>query len=412
MPFEPLQNRPLLVWPVYGLCASLPLSMAGISIFKLLTLLTALVVLVAALLQGRRLLELRAAPTLLALGMLGALAASLSYTSVSLTEALTALTKYGKLLLIPAIAVLVRSRAQAVTALRVYFITQSFVVLTSWLLFAGLSLPWVPAQRCALTVVYSCSLDQAILTSGFAALAWHLRADFPTRFGPTFAVAMAALAALNLLFALPGRTGHICLFAIVAVGVWWTMPRKLRPLAVLAPFVAFALAMLLSPQFNQRYAEVIFEVKAYQSEAKGHLETSSGLRLNYWRKSLQAMAEKPVFGYGVGSWQQQYWRLEPSARSSDTASIRNPHQEFLLWGVQLGAVGILLFSSWLVSFWWASRNFAAPAMRATVSLLVVFIVACSLNSALYDGLVGDYFCALLAVLLTLGRYPPSSVSHR
>jgi O-antigen ligase len=411
MNFEFLRNRNPLAWPVYGLCAFLPLSIAGIGIFKLITILTALLVLVAALVAGRRLTELRTVPTILTLCMLGALAASLSYTSVSLTDALSALTKYGKLLLIPAIAVLIRSRAQAVTALGVYFITQSFVVLTSWLLFAGLSLPWVPAQRCALAVVYSCSLDQAILTAGFAALGWHLRADFPTRFGPSIALTMAALAALNLLFVLPGRTGQICLFAATAVGVWWAMPRKLRPLAVLTPFVAFALAMLLSTQFNQRYAEVVSEVKAYQSEAQGHLATSSGLRLNYWRKSLQAIAEKPMFGYGVGTWQQQYWRLEPSARSSETASVRNPHQEFLFWGVQLGSVGIVLFTLWLGSFWWASRHFAPSAMRATVSLLVVFIVACVLNSALYDGLVGDYFCALLAVLLTLGRHSAPAMSH-
>ncbi len=411
MNFEFLRHRNPLAWPVYGLCAFLPLSIAGIGIFKLLTTLTALVVMVMALVAGRRLIELRTLPTVLALCMLGALAASLAYTSVSLTEALSVLTKYGKLLLIPAIAVLIRSRAQAVTALRVYFITQSFVVLTSWILFAGLNLPWVPAQRCAVAVVYSCYLDQAILTAGFAALAWHLRADFSTRHGPVFAVAMAALAALNLLFALPGRSGQICLFAIVALGIWWAMPRKLRPLALLAPVAGFALAMLLSTQFNQRYTVVVSEVTAYRSDAEERLATSSGQRLNYWQKSLQAIADKPMFGYGVGTWQQQYWRLEPGARSSGTASVRNPHQEYLFWGVQLGAVGVLLLVSWLGSMGWESRNFALPAMRATVSFLLVFAIACALNSALYDGLVGDYFCALLAVLLVLGRHSPAAVSQ-
>jgi O-antigen ligase len=411
MNFKFLRNRNLLAWPVYGICAFLPLSIAGIGIFKLFTILTALPVIVLALIAGRRLPELRAVPTVLTLCMLGALAASLSYTSVSFTEALSVLTKYGKLLLIPAIAVLVRNRAQAVTALCVYFFAQIFVVVTSWLLFAGLALPWVPAQRCDIAAVYSCYLDQAILTAGFAAIAWHLRADFPTRYGPTFAMAMAALAALNLLFALPGRTGQICLFGTVAMGVWWAMPRKLRPLALLAPFAAFALAMLLSTQFNQRYTAVFSEIKAYQSDTGGHQETSSGERLNYWRKSLQAIAEKPVFGYGVGTWQQQYWRMESGAPSRNTAGIRNPHQEFLLWGVHLGALGILLFASWIAGIWWTSRNFTTPAMRATVSFLIVFIVACLLNSALYDGLVGDYFCALLAVLLRLGRYSPATTSH-
>jgi O-antigen ligase len=411
MNFEFLRHRNPLAWPVYGLCAFLPLSIAGIGVFKLLTILTALPVLVVALLKGRQLVALRTAPTVLALCMLGALAASLTYTSVSITEALSVLTKYGKLLLIPAIALLIRSRAQAVTALRVYFCTQSFVLLTSWLLFAGLKLPWVPTDRCTVAVVYSCYLDQAILTAGFIAIAWHLRADFPTRYGHHFAIATAALAALNLMFALPGRTGQVCLFAVIAIGIWWTMPRRLRPLAVLAPVIAFGLAMTLSTQFNLRYKAVFSEVKVYQSQNGGHQETSSGQRLNYWWKSIQAISEKPLLGHGVGSWQQQYWRLESSARSSNTASVRNPHQEYLFWGVQLGAVGVLLLAAWLGSFWWASRNFVPPEMRATVSLLVVFALACALNSALYDGLVGDYFCTLLAVLLVLGRHSPPPVSQ-
>jgi O-antigen ligase len=281
MHFEFLRHRNPLAWPVYGLCAFLPLSIAGISVFKLLTILTALSVLVVALLKGRQFVELRTAPTVLALCMLGALAASLTFTSAPITEALSALTKYGKLLLIPAVAVLIRSRAQAVTAILAYFFAQIFVLITSWLLFAGLQLPWVPTNRCAVAVVYSCYLDQAILTAGFAATAWHLRADFPTRYGPNFAVAMVALAVLNLLFALPGRTGQVCLFAAIALGIWWTMPRKLRPLAVLAPFVAFALAMLLSTQFNQRYKAVFSEIKVYQAQTGGHQATSSGQRLNY-----------------------------------------------------------------------------------------------------------------------------------
>jgi O-antigen ligase len=406
-----LKNPNLHAWPVYGLCAFLPLSIAGISIFKLITILAALGVLIVALIKGRQLMELRTGPTVLALCMLGALAASLTYTSVSITEAVSVLTKYGKLLLIPAIAVLIRSRAQAVTALQVYFCTQIFILLTSWLLFAGLKLPWVPTDRCAVAVVYSCHLDQAILTAGFATLAWHLRADFPSRYGRHIAIAMTALAALNLLFALPGRTGQICLFATIALSAWWAVPRKLRPLAVLVPFAALSLAMLLSTQFNQRYTLLLSEVNAYQAEAGEYKESSTGQRLNYWQKSLVAISEKPLLGYGVGTWQQQFWRLEAGAPSQVSARVRNPHQEFLFWGVQLGAVGVLLLVTWMASFCWTSRQFSPPVMQATVSLLMVFMVACALNSALYDGLVGDYFCALLAVLLVLGRHSRPAASQ-
>jgi O-antigen ligase len=406
MIFKTLQRRTPLAWPVYGLCAFLPLSIAGIGVFKLLSLLAGLVVLFAALFKGTRLLALRTGPTVLALCLLGALAVSLGYTSVPLAEALGVLTKYGKLLLIPAVALLVRSRQQAVTAIGIYVATQSFVVLSSWLLFLGLHLPWVPAVTNGIGVVYSSYLDQAIFTAGLAAIAWHLRRDFPGRYGPSIAMAIAALAVLNLLFVLTGRSGQVCLIAAVAVTVWWAMPRKLRPFAVLAPFVAFGLAMLLSAQFSQRYQAVFSEVNAYQSQTAGYKETSSGERLNYWRKSLQAMAERPLLGYGVGTWQQQYHRMELGKPTPATFGARNPHQEYLFWGVQLGAVGIVLLVAWMLSMYIEARKFEDTVMRATVSLLVVFAVASALNSALYDGLVGDYFCALLAVLLTLGRYSP------
>lgn len=404
MNFELSRSRSVLAWPVYGLCAFLPLSIAGIGIFKLLCTLTALLVLIVAIAKGRRLVELRTGPTVLALCMLGALAVSLLYTSAALDEALGVFAKYGKLLLIPAVAMLIRSREQAITALRFYFSTQCFVLISSWLLFAGLTLPWVPAGRNALAVVYSSYLDQAILTAGFAALAWHLRADFPTRYGPRIAVAMAVLAALNLLFALPGRSGQLCLIGAIAIGLWWAMPRVLRPMAVAAPFVAFGLAMALSPHFRQGYTVAYAEVKAYQANPNGDRISSAGDRLNYWQKSLQIMSEKPVLGHGVGSWRQRYWDVMGDKLPERNASVRNPHQEFLFWGVQLGAAGLLLLATWMGSIWWQARRFEPSVGRATVSLLVVFLVACTFNSALYDGLVGDYFCALLAVLLAFGSF--------
>lgn len=406
MTFEPPRSRPWLAWPVYGLCAFLPLSIVGIGVFKLLTLLTGLAVLLVALVHIKPIAALRTGPSLLALAMLAALAVSLSYTSVPMLEALSVLTKYSKLLLIPAVALLIRSRQQAILALGIYLLTQTFVLLSSWLLFLGLHLPWVPAVTNGIGVVYSSYLDQAIFTAGFAAIAWHLRRDFPTRYGPSVAIALSGLALLNLLFVLPGRSGQVCLIAAIAITIWWAMPRKIRPIAVLAPFVVFGMAMLLSSTFNQRYAAVFSEVNAYQAQSQGFKDSSSGERLNFWRKSLQAMADKPVLGHGVGSWQQQYHRMEGGKPSAATTGVRNPHQEYLFWGVQLGGVGVLLLVAWLFSIYWQARRFEASAMRATVSLLVVFAVASALNSALYDGLVGDYFCALLAVLLMLGRYSP------
>jgi O-antigen ligase len=404
-----LQKHPLHVWPVYGLCGFLPLSMAGISIFKLLVVLTGFVFLCIALIHRKRIDVLYTKPTIMGLAMLIALATSLIYSSVPLAEGLSVVTKYAKLLLIPIVALLINNRKQAITALGIYVSAQSFIVISSWLLFLNIPLIWVPDSGKAVGVMYSSYLDQALLTAGFAALVWHLRHDFPTKNGPTIAMLLSALAGLNLLFVLTGRSGQICLIAAAAITAWWSLPKKMRLFALILPFAGFATAMLISPQLNQRYTMVLLEVAAYQSQSEGYKDSSSGQRMNYWRKSLEAASERPVLGYGVGTWQQQFQRLESGQLSEVSTHVRNPHQEYLFWAVQLGILGVLLLVTWLASFWWESRQFEVSVMRATVSFLMVFAVACALNSALYDGLVGDYFCTLLALLLALGRYTSSSM---
>jgi O-antigen ligase len=402
-----LKSRPYLAWPAYGLCAFLPLSIAGISVFKLLVLLLALGVLLSALVQRRSIPSLRSYCVLATLTLLSVMALSLGYTSATEREALEALAKYSKLLLVPAMILLLRSQNEALTALKIYTLTQSFVLLSSWLLFAGLKLPWSPDDRNAIGVVYSSYLDQAILTAGFAALVWHLRAEFPGKWGAKIAIVLALLAALNLVFVLQGRSGQVCLIAAIGVSAWWAVPRRLKILAITVPFLAFGLAAMLSSQFNQRYAAVVNEIKAYQIQSQNYKDTSSGERLNFWQKSVQAISEKPLLGHGVGAWQQQYLRLENGNPSPGTAHVRNPHQEYLLTGVQLGLVGIFLLLAWQASFVWEARQFATAAQRAMLSLLAVFVVACCFNSAIYDAVVGDYFCTLLAVLWCLGRHVPN-----
>ncbi len=385
--------------------------MAGISIFKLLVILFAAGALLTAMAKGRPVAALRELPVKLTLALLAVLALGIVYSSASSAEALSTFGKYGKLLLIPAIWILIQSREQAVTSLRFYFVTQSFVVICSWLLFFGVPLPWVPAIRSASSVVFSSYLDQAILTAGFAALAWHLRKEFSFRMDQWLPVALCLLAVLNLVFVLQGRSGQVCLIAAIGLAAWQATPPKLRPIALLAPVAAFGVAMAMSAQFNQRYVSVVNEIRVFQAKTDSYKNSSSGERLNYWHKSLQAIAEKPVLGHGTGAWQQQYWRFENGKPSVATAQAKNPHQEYLFWATQLGIGGMLLLILWQGSFAWQARNYPTSEKYAALSLLAVFVVACSFNSALYDGLVGDYFCTLLAVLACLGRYSSSAPSH-
>ena len=109
--------------------------------------------------------------TLAVLTVLGVFTLSLSWTSASAYEALSGLSKYGKLLVIPIILALTRTRHEALLALAAFAATQFFLLMSSTLQFAGFSLPWV-ISRGAVTdfATFSSYLDQGIMNAVFAGI--------------------------------------------------------------------------------------------------------------------------------------------------------------------------------------------------------------------------------------------------
>ena len=395
-------------WPVYLTAAMLPFSLAATNLFKLLMVVFALVTLSMHFMRREPLPGFSKLRTPMLVGlMLAALALSLLYTSAPLREALHDLNKYAKLLIIPLVLVLVRRRREAMVAVGVYVAVETFVLLTSYLLAMGLNLPWVVkplSVRLYVATVYSSYLDQSIMTVGLAALAWHLRSEFPGRYGRRFAIGLGVLCTVNVLLLLPGRSAQVALLAALALALFWAVPGRGRPAALLAPLLLLAGVMAMSPHFRDRVTAVVSESIAY---SKGdRTPTSSGTRLGFWQQSVDALREKPLTGFGVGSWNNVYRRLEGSALSPAFSGVRNPHQEYLLWGVQLGLGGIALLLAFQLALLRDASRFRPDIRHATWSVVAIFAVVCLFNSTLFDALIGDYFCFLFGLLLALGSHTP------
>jgi O-antigen ligase len=394
------------VWPVYLLAAAVPVSLLLVNVAKAFAFVFALCVLLAALLRGRRLpWRSQLLTPFVIVAMLGVLAASLLYTAAPIDQAVHDFGKYGKLLEIPLILVLVRSRREAQIALAFYAAAQTFILASSYLLSAGVTPPWVyksVAERQSVGTVFSSYLDQSIMTAGLAALCWHLRALVPGRRGKQVAVVVAALCAFNVMFLLPGRTGQAALLAAIALALWWAVPRHGKWLALAVPPLLLAGAMAVSPSFRDRIDAIALEARAYrQGDAA---PTSTAVRLNYWQRSLEMIAERPLTGWGVGSWNDEYRRLEGSRLRQDAADLRNPHQEYLLWGAQLGLGGIALLVAFLGFAARDARAFTVDIRRAAWTIVAMLAVVCLFNAVLFDAFIGDYFCVILGLLLAQGVY--------
>jgi len=391
-------------WPVYVMAAAVPVSLAATNIAKVVMFLFALAVALAALAQGRRLPLLASLRTpAVVLLLISLLALTLLYTTAPMDIAVHDYIKFTKLLVIPLVLILMRSRREVLIALAAYVVMQTFVVVTSYLLSMNLDVPWVfKADRLSLGTVYSSYLDQSIMTVGFGVLAWHLRGEFPGRHGNKLAMVLAVLCAVNVLLLLPGRSGQVALAVAGSLALLRGLPAHNRPAALFAPLLVIAFVMAVSPHFRDRASAVVSEARAYSQGDPA--PTSSGVRLNYWQRSVEALVERPLTGYGVGSWNTEYRRLEGDQLRADAMTVRNPHQEYLLWGVQMGLGGIALLLLFLATLWRDASRFAPAERDAAQSLVVVFAVVCLFNSALFDALIGDYFCVLLGLLLALGLH--------
>jgi len=392
---------------VYAIAAAIPLSLAATNMIKVVALAVALVAL-AADWHARRpspVAGLRSVQV--AMVMLAALALSQAWAVVPPLEGWSAVMKYGsKLILIPVIAILVRTRREASIAVSVLVAVQVFVLLSSCLLYLGVPAPWALPLRNSPATVFSSYLDQSIMTAGLAALCWNLRADFPGRHGRWVAAALALVALANVIAMLPGRSGQVAAIVVVTLALLWQLPRRWLVAGMFAPVALAAAAAVVVPQFRERIIITVNELQAYQSSNDAN--TSSGQRLTYWYRSLQSMGENPLAGSGAGSWNREYLRLEGAAPLAGTADVRNPHQEYLLWGVQLGALGVALFLTLLAAMVRDVRRFGITARHTGESMVAVFATACLFNSSLYDAVTGEYFCIAFGLLLAYGRFGPAA----
>ena len=403
---------------VFAAATSVGLSMAFVSIARLFLTLCGLVVMLRTLAQqkGSDRTDVQSTSlattmwsTKLSLVALAAFAASMLWTVGAWDDVFMTFAKYGKLLSIPLLIAMIRTRSEALLALAFFSTTQILLVLASWALFAGLPVPWANSAMAQTEhAVFSTYLDQGIISAVFAFVCWHLRHLVPGRYGRHLAVAVGLIALANVFFVLSGRSGHAVAVVLLSLSIMFELPKRSRALVVVIPFVLSAVLFFSSSKVNLRVTQVFNDVTAYSSNTTA--VTSSGIRLNLWQRAIESMSQNPLKGSGVGSWSHEYNRIEVQHNAAyKVAHQSNPHQEYLMWAMQLGIPGLLLFCALLLALLWDATKLPASHARATQSVVIGLAVACLFNCSLYDALIGDFFCITLGLMFALGyqmRTPP------
>ena len=303
------------------------------------------------------------------------------------------LVKYIDLLFIPVFAVLLREpgpRRRAVYALAASLL---LVLAISYLIAAGM-----PAAKPLLgspgnPVAFKHYLTHGILMAFAAFLFAELALAAATR-APRLWWGAASLAALvNVLFMTQGRTGYV-LTAVLALYFGYARGRW-RGLAIAAVGMAavFALLSQLPGSFQARLG---LDAGQASSEAADAARVSSAQRLQMYHTSLEIIREHPILGIGTGAFPKAYAERGGGNLLPD---LRNPHNEYLLFTVQLGLPGLaaLLCLFWL--HWRLAPRLATPLECHLARGLVLAIAAgCLFNSLLLDHTEGLLYAWLTGVL--------------
>ena len=220
--------------------------------------------------------------------------------------------------------------------------------------------------------------------------AWH---EYRRR----VALALAALAIvflLNIAFVAMARSTLVIFVVLLVVIALQRFNWKGLLAALVAGAVFAGLAWAASPHLRARVYSTVQEVQEYRFQDEA---TSSGLRLEFWRKSLQLIAAAPVFGHGTGTVLDLFRKLASEGEGASAAVTDQPHNQTFQIAIQLGFVGAaLLFGVW-ISHLFMFRGGGLAAWLG-VGVVVQNIVACIFNSYLLEFTLGWIYVFGVGVL--------------
>jgi O-antigen ligase len=358
-----------------AVAVSLPWSTSATSILIVLWLIAVVPTLDVASVRREAMTPAGGLPVLLwALGALGMLWADASWS-----DRLHGLGSFHKLLVIPLLLAQFR-RSERGHWVVIGFLGSALVLLVvSWGLALIPGLTWRGNNSTGVPV------KDYILQSGiFALCAFGLLAQAVELWRARrlrLALVLALVAALfiaNIFYVVTGRTTIVVMVALLLMFGLWFFGWKGVLAAGLIGAVLASLMWVSSPYLRDRVTRIAADIQEYRT----NLNTPVGLRLEFWRKSIDFVARAPLIGHGTGSIKGLF-RADATVETDPAAIATNPHNQILTVALQLGLAGIFV----LIAMWIAHLAlFRGGSLMSWFGMMIVAqnIVSSLFNSHLFD----------------------------
>lgn len=381
-----------------------PMSVALANVALLLTLLLWLLSLTGAPARAELLEALRNPLAAPALALFAWVVIAVAWSPADAKGALGFLQKYLKFLLVPMFIALLQHAPTRRRCWHAFMIALLFTLAITWVS-VWVDVPWTRASRFGRVddhTVFKDHISQGLMMSVFATIAAWIVVTSRNATWRGLAAAAWALAAGSILFLSEGRTGYLAWVAssgTFALTLAVAHSRRAVLGAVIALGAVVALAFAVSPVLQERVANAWHDARASRLDTSaGAVVTSAGARVEMARFALDASLDAPVFGHGTASYPVL---AKQHFTTTEWCSVvcPHPHNQFLFFLVEQGAIGLLLFLWFIAAIVREGWRHDAPRRAFALAFVATLCAASLTHSAFW--LSTESHCLILMSALTM-----------
>jgi O-antigen ligase len=311
----------------------------------------------------------------------------LSYTTVQLPTALHTLVKYSKFLLGFFLFSTFRHEKTATIAFIAFLITASATLLLSFIKFFG---HWDFLPRFASdSGVFKDHIFTGFLLA-FTSYCYAVFAFSIKKWWRWLFVLLFFVTVYNVLFINLSRSAYVVLFSLILLLAWQQFSWKGLLTSLLISIFLCGGLLFLPANFKQRLNLAQSEITQYKHRS---FDTSVGLRLEFYKNSLNLLKNHAWIGTGTGSFSQEYLAI---AQNKQFAT-RNPHNEYLNMAVQFGLLGFAMLLAMFIVHWWASFRLSGLHQYFAQAVLIAIAAGSLFNSWLMDVTQGCFYVFFTAL---------------
>lgn len=296
---------------------------------------------------------------------------SITWSWASISGVQTSLRVQYRLLLIPMIATL----PMDIRWMKRYWYAFALgitVLLLHIYLIDVIEMPWINGKNTG--GVFFSPLSQCIGVAIFTC--WCLHEIINSKHLKIFRIILFVLwilATNALLFLSIQRAGYLA-FLIGSIFILFNkLPSvKLKQASIVFFIFCFLLLSITENTIKKRTQSAIEEVINYTYVTD---YTSVGARLHMWYVSAKAIQEKPVIGYGLGSYPVVSKRGFQDNRMCGVGCV-HPHNYYFYFMLEYGGIGILLFALAIAAM---LRNTMYRNKEVTLSMVILIFILASLT---------------------------------